>query len=62
MVAGSTAVRWPVPGESGETGLEEAVFTQQWDDDLRGVGGDLDWKPLAPAAARMLRTLGRRGG
>lgn len=59
MAAGVTAAKWPRdPGASEEvTGLEGAVLSQQWQNDL-GDGG-LEWKPLGPAGRQLLRSLGR---
>lgn len=58
MLLNITAAKWPRADADGtETGLEEAVFSQQWEDDL---GGDrLEWKPLGPAARRLLRSAKR---
>ncbi len=59
MVSAATTSRWPLsddaPAEA--TGLEDAVPTQQWEDDLREADDRLDWRPLKPAATRLLRVL-----
>ena len=44
---------------SVSTGLEGAVLTQAWQDDLDAETTLLEWKPLKPAAERMLRKLGK---
>lgn len=62
VVPSATKARWPMKAArlSVSTGLEGAVLTQQWEDDLGAETTDLEWKPLKPAAARMLRKLGAR--
>jgi hypothetical protein len=56
-----TKAKWPQPaGQSSvSTGLEGAVLTQQWEDDLDAQTTSLEWKPLKPAVQRLLRKLGR---
>ena len=60
----TTKAKWPMKrGKSTvSTGLEEAVLTQQWQDDLDAETSPLEWKPLQPAVERMLRKLGKRKG
>jgi hypothetical protein len=59
IVSASTDATWPLSDTASDgsfefaTGLEAAVLTQQWGDDLRFVGDSLSWKPLAPAAKRL---------
>jgi hypothetical protein len=59
MVGEATAATWPLVETNSDgcfefaTGLETAVLTQQWENDLRFIGGSLSWKPLAPAAQRL---------
>ena len=63
MVPAVTSARWPLaPGSSPEasmqqTGLEEAVLSQQWEDDLGDADNRLEWHSLKPAALRLLRAL-----
>ncbi|MGB3831684.1 MAG: hypothetical protein WA975_07465 [Mesorhizobium sp.] len=63
MVPAMTSARWPLaPGSSPEasmqqTGLEEAVLSQQWEDDLGDADNRLEWHSLKPAALRLLRAL-----
>jgi hypothetical protein len=52
-----TAATWPLL--DANTGLEQAVLTQQWDNDLRSADG-LEWKTLRHAANRLIRALGRQ--
>jgi len=54
-----TKSRWPMTAAqlSASTGLEGAVLTQQWEDNLDAETGDLEWKPLQPPAERLLRKL-----
>lgn len=61
IVPGATRARWPMkPGKSStSTGLEKAVLTQQWQDDLDAGIGALDWQPLETASERMLRSLAK---
>lgn len=54
LVPGSTQTQWPLAEDGTETGLEDAAFSQQWDDELR-EGGELEWKPLKPAALKLIR-------
>ena len=56
-----TKAKWPMKrGKSSvSTGLEEAVLTQHWEDDLDSERTFLEWKPLRPAVERMLRKLRR---
>jgi hypothetical protein len=55
-----TKAKWPMAAgrSSVSTGLEKAVLTQQWEDDLDAETTRLEWKSLEPAAGRMLRKLG----
>lgn len=57
-----TKAKWPMKAgrSSRSTGLEAAVLTQQWEDDLDAGTTLLEWKPLQQAANRMLRKLGKR--
>ena len=57
MAADVTASTWPRPAAEAATGLEDAVLSQQWEDDLGAIDSTLQWKPLAPAAWRLLKTL-----
>ena len=57
MVSDVTKSKWPRPAGETATGLEEAIFNQQWDDNLDHVTSTLRWKPLAPAARRLLKAL-----
>lgn len=57
MAADVTASTWPRPTGEAATGLEDAVLSQQWEDDLGAIDSTLQWKPLAPAAWRLLKTL-----
>lgn len=59
MVSDVTAWKWPRPAGQEATGLEEAIFSQQWEEDIDESGSPLDWKSLAPAARRLLRALSR---
>lgn len=59
MVTDITASKLPRPAGQDATGLEEAIFSQQWEDDLDQASSPLDWKSLAPAARRLLRALSR---
>ena len=61
IVPTATKAKWPMKrGKSStSTGLENAVPTQQWQDDLDAETTFLEWKPLKPAVARMLRRLGK---
>lgn len=54
-----TKSKWPMKRgrSSASTGLEGAVLTQQWQDDLDAETTFLEWKPLSPAVGRMLRKL-----
>jgi hypothetical protein len=59
-----TKAKWPMKAgrTSRSTGLEAAVLTQQWEDDLDAETTLLEWKPLQQAAERMLHKLGKREG
>ena len=57
MAVDVTASTWPRPAGEAATGLEDAVLSQQWEDDLGAIDSTLQWKPLAPAAWRLLKTL-----
>ena len=61
IVPAATEARWPMTADrsSISTGLDGAVLTQQWEDDLDAETTLLEWKPLKPAAERMLRKLGK---
>ena len=59
IVSDVTASKWPRPAGQDATGFEEAIFSQQWEDDLDQASSPLDWKSLAPAARRLLRALSR---
>ena len=60
IVPAATKATWPMKAgqSSASTGLEDAVLTQQWEDDLDAETTLLEWKPLKPALERMLRKLG----
>lgn len=62
VVPVKTRAKWPMkPGRSSvSSGLEGAVLTQQWQDDLDAGIAPLEWNPLQPAVERMLRKLGKR--
>jgi hypothetical protein len=57
MVLGETTVKWPFPKADDDvnTGLESAALSQQWQDDL-SAGSSLEWRSLAAAALRLLRS------
>ena len=57
----ATKAKWPMTAgrSSVSTGLEGAVLTQAWQDDLDAETTLLEWKPLKPAVERMLRKLGK---
>ena len=59
VVAGVTKAKWPMSGEqlSRCTGLEGAVFTQQWEYELDAETSSLEWKSLQPAVGRVLGKL-----
>lgn len=59
MVSSVTASRWPLSDDSpvGRTGLEGAVLSQQWQEDLSETYNGLEWRSLKPAVLRMLRAL-----
>lgn len=61
IVPTATKAKWPRKAgrSSARTGLEEAVLTQQWEDDLDAPTSFLEWKPLKSAAERMVRKLGK---
>lgn len=44
---------------STSTGLEKAVLTQAWEDDLDAGTSTLEWMPLQQASERLLRKLGK---
>ena len=54
-----TRAKWPMKrGKSSvSTGLEEAVLTQHWEDDLDAETTLLEWKPLRPAVEEMLKAV-----
>lgn len=60
LVPGSTQARWPLAEDDTQTGFEGGVFSQQWDDELR-EGGELEWKPLKPAALKLIREWSGKG-
>ena len=57
MVPDVTASKWPRAAEETATGLEDAIFNQQWENDLGQATGTLRWKLLAPAARHLLKAL-----
>ncbi len=61
IVPAITKAKWPMKAgrSSVSTGLEDAVLTQQWQDDLDAETTRLEWRPLKPAAKRLLRKLGK---
>jgi hypothetical protein len=61
IVPTATKAKWPIRrGRSSvSTGLEEAVLTQHWEDDLDAATTLLDWKSLKPAVECMLRQLAK---
>lgn len=54
LVPGPTQTQWPLGEDCSESGFENVVLSQQWDDELR-EGAELEWKPLKAAALKMLR-------
>ena len=56
-----TKAKWPMKAgrSSVSTGLEKAVLTQQWEDDLDAKRTSLSWQSLKPAAERLLRKLSK---
>ena len=56
-----TKAKWPMKAgrSAGSTGLEKAVLTQKWEDDLDTQTTSLRWEPLRPAAERLLRKLSK---
>jgi hypothetical protein len=52
-----TPSKWPRAAREAATGLENAVFSQQWEDALGPSDSPLRWKPLAPAAHSLLKAL-----
>ena len=60
IMPAATKAKWPMTAgrSSVSTGLEGAVLTQAWEDDLDAATTLLEWKPLKPAVERMLRKLG----
>jgi hypothetical protein len=61
IVPTATKAKWPMKmGRSSvSTGLEEAVLSQHWEDDLDAATTVLEWKSLKPAVGRMLRRLAK---
>ncbi len=61
IVPTRTKAKWPMKAgrSSVSTGLEDAVPTQQWEDDFDAATTLLEWKPLKPAVERMLRKLAK---
>ena len=56
-----TKAKWPMKTgrSSASTGLEDAVLTQQWEDDLDADRTFLEWKSLKPVVEQTLRKLGK---
>lgn len=54
-----TKAKWPMKTgrSSASTGLEDAVLTQQWEDDLDAGRTFLEWKSLKPVVEQTLRKL-----
>ncbi|WP_367782971.1 hypothetical protein [Mesorhizobium marinum] len=61
VVPSETKSKWPMKaGKSSlSTGLERAVLTQAWADDLDVETTYLQWKSLKPASERALRMMAR---
>lgn len=61
VVPAITKAKWPMKAgrSSTSTGLEGAVLTQAWEDDLDAETTYLEWKSLKPASERLLRKLKR---
>ncbi|RLP24459.1 hypothetical protein D8676_17480 [Mesorhizobium sp. YM1C-6-2] len=61
VVPALTKAKWPMKAgkSSASTGLEGAVLTQAWEDDLDAETTYLEWKSLKPASERLLRKLKR---
>ena len=59
LVPAATGATWPLDGTDAGSGLEGAILSQQWQDDLSRADSTLDWKPLAGAARAMIASLGR---
>ena len=61
IVPAASKAKWPMKAgrSSVSTGLEGAVLTQAWEDDLDAATTLLEWKPLKPAVERMLRKHGK---
>lgn len=59
IVPTRTKAKWPLRADrkSDATGLERAVLTQQWEDDLEARTTSLEWISLRPATERMLKKL-----
>lgn len=59
VVASASRAKWPTDASqlAASTGLENAVLTQQWEDDLAVETSDLEWKLLDPAVERLVRRL-----
>lgn len=57
MAADVTPSKWPRAAGEAATGLENAIFSQQWEDVLGSSGSPLRWKPLAPAVRGLLKAL-----
>jgi len=57
IVPTPTKAKWPMKAgrSSASTGLEGAVLTQQWEDDLDAQRTFLEWKSLRPAVEQTLR-------
>src|SRR5690606_40084261 len=56
MVPEASAATWPRAAGESATGLEDAVYSQQWEPDL-GPDSTLRWKSLAPATHGLLKAL-----
>lgn len=61
VVPAVTRAKWPMKAgrSSTSTGLEKAVLTQAWEDDLDAATSTLEWMPLQQASERLLRQLGK---
>jgi len=64
IVPDVAASKWPLGQDSSagapKTGLEDAILSQQWQDDLTQGDSGLEWKPLTAAARAMILALGPR--
>jgi hypothetical protein len=57
FILAATEATWPLAAGTEASGLEGAVLSQQWQEDLSSGSGVLQWKSLAAAARRMIRGL-----